>query len=92
MACDSRFRFVLLATFVALGSALPVFAEFGDASDSPAPPAAAPEGAPAPASSGDAAPANSNLQREYARLAQLLNSTDVFGKREACSPIWYRPG
>jgi hypothetical protein len=32
-----------------------------------------------------AAPPNSALQREYARLAQLLNSNDTFGKREAAS-------
>ena len=37
--------------------------------------------------------ANSNLQREYARLAQLLNSDDVFGKREAAeSLLKVRPG
>src|SRR5262245_8906343 len=34
-----------------------------------------------------AAPANSSLQREYARLAQLLNSDDHFGKREAAETL-----
>src|SRR5438105_3098771 len=33
--------------------------------------------------SSDASTGTSNLQREYARLAQLLNSDDTFGKREA---------
>jgi hypothetical protein len=42
-------------------------------------PTAASPGAPA------ASPAGSSLQREYARLAQLLNSDDTFGKQEAAS-------
>ena len=33
------------------------------------------------------APAGSNLQREYARLAQLLNSDDTFGKKEAAASL-----
>jgi hypothetical protein len=37
---------------------------------------------------GDAdTPANSGLQREYARLAQALNSDDVFGKRDAAEQL-----
>src|SRR5262245_2367411 len=40
-----------------------------------------------------AAPANSSLQREYARLAQLLNSDDMFGKQEAATTfLRVRPG
>jgi WD40 repeat protein len=39
------------------------------------------------ASAGGGAAASSNLQREYARLAQLLNSDDTFGKREACESL-----
>jgi hypothetical protein len=31
--------------------------------------------------------ANSGLQREYARLAQLLNSNDTFGKKEAAETL-----
>ncbi len=39
------------------------------------------------------APANSNLQREYARLAQLLNSSDTRGQEEAAETLLkVRPG
>jgi hypothetical protein len=38
-------------------------------------------------SSADSAAADSALQREYARLAQLLNSNDVFDKREAAQTL-----
>jgi hypothetical protein len=38
-------------------------------------------------SPGTVTPANSGLQREYARLAQLLNSTDTFGKQEAAETL-----
>jgi hypothetical protein len=44
-------------------------------------------------SAGNATPGDSGLQREYARLAQLLNSTDVFGKKEAAETLLrVRPG
>lgn len=50
----------------------------------------------APAASSDAssaAPARSSLQREYARLAQLLNSDDHFGRQEAAQTLLrVRPG
>jgi hypothetical protein len=40
-----------------------------------------------------ASPGSSGLQREYARLAQLLNSTDTFGKQEAAQTLLrVRPG
>jgi hypothetical protein len=40
-----------------------------------------------------APPADSGLQREYARLAQLLNSNDTFGKQEAAQTLLrVRPG
>lgn len=40
-----------------------------------------------------ASPANSGLQREYARLAQLLNSDDTFGKQDAAQTLLrVRPG
>lgn len=35
----------------------------------------------------ETAPADSSLQREYARLAQLLNSDDTFGRREAAETL-----
>src|SRR5689334_24340696 len=38
-------------------------------------------------SAASAAPADSNLQREYARLAQLLNSTDSRGQSEAAESL-----
>ncbi len=37
--------------------------------------------------SGEASPVSGELQREYARLAQLLNSTDTIGRREAADTL-----
>jgi hypothetical protein len=46
-------------------------------------PAATPAAATANQPAADSAPASGGIQREYARLAQLLNSSDTFGKQEA---------
>src|SRR5262245_41216756 len=51
--------------------------------DEAAAPAARPAATTSNTPAADAAPVSSGIQREYARLAQLLNSTDTFGKREA---------
>jgi hypothetical protein len=54
---------------------------------------AQPVGETVNSSSADSATGDSALQREYARLAQLLNSNDVFGKREAADTLLrVRPG
>ena len=49
---------------------------------------ATPKAVPAAKAASDAAPANSDaLQAEYARLAQLLNSDDTWGKKEAATTL-----
>lgn len=69
------------AVWAVLTSVAPAWAdeEKKPESQSTSPPAST------PAATQPAAPANSSIQREYARLAQLLNSDDTFGKREAAS-------
>src|SRR5262245_17500377 len=94
MVATSPFRSSLLALLLLVGMALPCTADFGssytaDPPSEPAAPADAGEKAATTSPGGEASSVanNSGMQREYARLAQLLNSEDRSGRNEAASTL-----
>jgi len=78
-----RFRIGLICiAYLVLASCLSAQTQqAGKSSASPQPATSETAKAPEPS------PADSALQREYARLAQLLNSTDTHGRREAADTL-----
>lgn len=76
-------HFVRVVSTTILLASISTFAIAEESASQPATSSTTPPTANTPTSP----PTNSNLQREYARLAQLLNSDDTLGKRKAASAL-----